>query len=155
MKTIIISPYARKMKNGEENPKHYPYWKDLIKLLKDRGYNIVQIGIEGETKIDGVDSFETDISFTKLSFLIRKSQFWISVDNFINHYGSYLRKRGAVIWGKSDPNIFGYEQNVNILKSRKNLRKNQFLTWEEDFFDPNVFLHAKSIIHILVDNGLI
>ena len=42
---IIISPYAKKLHNEKVNPKNYPYWKELIKLIDQP---IIQIGIDGE-----------------------------------------------------------------------------------------------------------
>jgi hypothetical protein len=36
-----------------------------------------------------------------------------------------------VIWGISDPDIFGYDYNTNILKDRKYLRPDPFGTWKE------------------------
>jgi len=42
---IVISPYAAKLPS--ENPKNYPFWKELIALMPDEHW--VQVGIEGET----------------------------------------------------------------------------------------------------------
>jgi len=49
---IIISPYSKKLMSGKNNPKNYPYWKELIRLIKEP---IVQVGIEGEDQL--VDDF--------------------------------------------------------------------------------------------------
>ena len=45
---ILIAPYAKKLHNGRENPKNYPYWEELISLIDEP---IVQIGVEGEQQL--------------------------------------------------------------------------------------------------------
>ena len=45
---IIISPYSKALRSGKRNPKNYPYWQELIELIKEP---IVQIGIEGEEQL--------------------------------------------------------------------------------------------------------
>jgi hypothetical protein len=40
---IIISPYAKALLSKKQNPKNYPYWKELISQIKEP---IIQIGIE-------------------------------------------------------------------------------------------------------------
>ena len=46
----------------------------------------------------------------------------------------------------SDKNIFGYPQNINLLKNKKYLRKNQFDTWEAEEFIEKAFAHVKITI---------
>ena len=49
---IVISPYSKKLRNGKENPKNYPYWEELIAWIQiNVGFDIVQVGVEGETKL--------------------------------------------------------------------------------------------------------
>lgn len=45
---IIISPYSKALRNGKTNAKNYPYWKELIELIKEP---IVQVGIDGEEQL--------------------------------------------------------------------------------------------------------
>lgn len=139
---IIISPYSKMLRNGKMNPKNYPYWKELIKLLKSE--NIVQVGVTGEEKL--VNDFRKNLSLDELVSLIKKCNYWISVDNFFPHLSRHVGKPGVVIWGVSDPKIFGYPENLNILKNRSLLRPNQFDLWESFDFDPNVFVKPSEIV---------
>ncbi len=148
MKSIIISPFSRPLRSGKRNPKNYPYWKELIELLRSQGYKIIQIGVEGEEDLK-VDQFLKNKSFKDLKKLLKKVDFWISVDNFMNHFGSMVKKKGIVIFGKSDPEIFGYKQNINILKDRKYLRKDQFDIWEKENFEEEVFVLPEEIMKII------
>ena len=45
---IIISPYSKALFNGKQNPKNYPYWKELIEQIDEP---IIQVGIEGEKQL--------------------------------------------------------------------------------------------------------
>lgn len=122
---IVISPYARKLQSGKKNPKDYPCWKELIALIDEP---IIQVGVEGEEPL--VSDFRTNLSLEELAELIKACRTWISVDSFFQHYACDIGKPGIVLWGQSDPNIFGHPENINLLKSREYLRDNQFWNWE-------------------------
>lgn len=146
-KTIVISPYSRTMPDGTPSPKNYPYWPQVITKLKKLGYHIIQIGMEGEKKLKA-DEFLFNKSLKELKELLTKSHTFISVDNFLGHYGSYVSVRGVVIFSQSDPEIFGYKSNINLLKDRAYLRKHQFARWkdvkpiQESFVGPNEVVKA-------------
>jgi hypothetical protein len=60
-----------------------------------------------------------------------------------------LGKRGIVLWSVSDPNIYGHKENINLLKSRDCLSKEQFLWWEYVEHDPNKFVSPQEVIYNL------
>ena len=151
MKNIVISPFSKRLRNGNQNAKNFPHWKEVIHILQKRGDKIVQIGIEGEEDL-GTENFLKSLTLDSLKTLIDSSDLWISVDNFMNHFGTWVCKRGIVVFGKSDPNIFGYEQNINLLKDRKYLRKTQFSIWEEEPFEAKVFVSVEDIISAIDNN---
>ena len=144
MKTIVISPWSRKLKN--ENPKNYPWWNEVIDGIRKKiDCHIVQIGTDGEKPLI-VDEGRFDRSFKELKKIIAECDLWLSVDNFCNHFGAKLKKKGIVLWGVSDPLVFGYEQNINLLKDRKFLRKNQFDIWNNEPFKEEVFVGPEEVV---------
>jgi len=145
MKKILISPYSRKLRKEGKNPKNFPYWTDVVAKLRERGFYIIQIGIKGEDLI-GADEVKFDLQLESLKEELNDCFTWISVDNFFNHFASFYRKKGIVIFGKSDPNIFGYEENINLLKDRKYLRSNQFDIWENETYSEEVFINTDVVI---------
>jgi len=145
---ILISPYSRKLRNGNRNAKDYPYWKELYQMLKQIDKDIVQIGVQGEKRLSA--DFRRNLPLEEIEELIIKSKFWVSVDNFLPHMAHHYKKIGLVIWGQSDPIIFGYPENINILKDRKYLRENQFDIWENCKYDENVFVKPEVIINELL-----
>ncbi len=120
-----------------QNTKSYPFWEELILLLKDHEVKEIK-GILTEKEI--ID-------------LVNWSDVWIATDSFLQHLCAYHKlKKGIVIWGKSDPLLFGYTHNINLLKDRKYLRKMQFRDWvsvwndvewnKDTFVSPETILDA-------------
>ena len=138
---ILIAPYAQKLRNGKENPKNYPWWPELISLIKEP---IVQIGIKGEEQL--VEDFRQNLSMVELKDLVSQCRTWIAVDSFFQHFAWDLNKPGIVLWGQSDPNIFGHPENTNLLKDRKYLREKQFWWWEQCDYKAEAFVRPEEVI---------
>lgn len=138
---IIIAPWARGMRNGERHPKNYPYWEEVISRIDEE---VIQVGSVGEQQIS--PTFYQNMPLSELSELVKKCKTWISVDSFFQHFCWDLKKPGIVLFGQSDPNIFGHPENINLLKDRSYLREKQFWLWEqcefkaESFVDPEVVI---------------
>lgn len=147
MKTILISPYSKKLRNGNDNPKNYPYWEEVVQGLNTEGFSVVQLGLEGEKEIKGVTSFLVNLPLSQISSRVEHCHTWVSVDNFFQHLCSYQEKRGVVIFGQSDPLIFGYRSNINLLKSRGYLREKQFDIWESAQFRAEAFVRPDEVIN--------
>jgi len=144
---IIISPFAKQLRNGKPNPKNYPYWQELIKLINE---SITQIGVEGEQQL--VPDFRKNLSLIELAMLVGECRTWISVDSFFQHFCWDLKKPGIVLFGQSDPLIFGHPENINLLKSRDHLREKQFWLWEQTEFKANVFIDPTTVLKALTTN---
>ena len=125
---IIIAPYAKALHNGKNNPKNYPWFKELIELIKAKGESIVQVGVEGEAAL--VPDFRANLPINELRSLLQECRTWVGVDSFFQHLAWDEKKPGIVLWSVSDPLIFGHSENTNLLKDRGNLAANQFLWWD-------------------------
>jgi ADP-heptose:LPS heptosyltransferase len=142
---IIIAPFAQKLRTGAQNPKNYPYWEMLIEGIKEP---IIQVGVEGEKQL--VPDFRKNLPIVELRKLIQECRTWIGVDSFFQHLAWDEKKPGIVLWGPSDPLIYGHPENINLLKDRSYLVENQFIWWEatehsnDRFVKPQVVLeHLK------------
>ncbi len=108
------------IRGNNQNCKSYPYWEELLLLLKDHEVKEIK-GILSEQEI--ID-------------LINWSDVWINIDSFVQHLAAYHKlKKGIVLWGKSDPKLFGYPHNINLLKDKKYLRQNQYRDWVSPWND--------------------
>jgi len=138
---ILISPFSQKLRTDKLNPKNYPYWKELIAQIDEP---IVQVGVDGEEQL--VEDFRKNLSMDELAALVKECRIWISCDSFLQHFAWDLGKKGIVLWGPSDPLIFGHSENINLLKNRSYLVENQFVWWEatehqnERFVEPEIVL---------------
>lgn len=145
---ILIFPFAKKLHNGKTNPKNYPHWKELIALLLNNNHSITQIGIEGEEQL--VPEFCKNLSLTELAEIINQCDTWIGVDSFGQHFCWDLGKPGIVLWGQSNPKIFGHPENINLLKDEQYLMKDQFLMWELVPYRDDVFVEPEEVLtHVL------
>jgi len=155
MRKVIISPYSKLMRNGKRNPKNYPFWEDVVKGLQRKKLHVIQIGIEGEEKL-GANEVAFGKTLDELSELARICTTWASVDNFFHHLCYLLGKPGIVIFGRSDPQIFGHPIHDNLLKDRCYLRAAQFNFWEEVEYSTECFVEPQVVIDTIlrrVSNG--
>lgn len=141
---IIISPFAKKLVNGKENPKNYPHWKELIRLISEE---IVQVGIEGEEQL--VPDFRKNLPISELRQLISQCRIWVGVDSFFQHLAWDCKKPGIVLWSVSDPLIYGHPENINLLKNRAYLAQNQFLWWDFTEYNADAFVKPAEVLKFL------
>jgi ADP-heptose:LPS heptosyltransferase len=141
---IILSPFARKMRDDRPHPKNYPYWKELIQQIDEE---IIQVGVEGEEQL--VDDFRKNLPLYELAALVTRAKTWVSVDSFFQHFCWDINKPGIVIFGQSDPKIFGHKENINLLKDKKYLRDRQFWLWEQAEYNTECFVEPKIVLNAL------
>ena len=155
MAKIVISPYANTLrwdKSHLPNPKNYPHWVELVKLMRDGGHEVIQIGSGKATQIIGTNGFLYNLKMSEIEELIRKVDCWVSVDSFLPHLCAYHKlKKGVVLWGQSDPNIFGYSRNTNLLKDRSYLREKQFWIWEQCDYNADAFVSAQDAYRAVLE----
>jgi ADP-heptose:LPS heptosyltransferase len=148
---IVIFPFAKAMRESDkEHPKNYPWWPEVIAKLKSQGHNVIQVGVKNEPQL--TEDFRQNLSLSELATLINEADTWIGVDSFGQHFCWDIGKRGVVLFGQSDPNIFGHEENINLLKSRDYLRDQQFWLWEQAEFKPDAFVDPETVIQAVNAN---
>jgi ADP-heptose:LPS heptosyltransferase len=150
MKKIVISPYSRALRNGKNNPKNYPWWGEVVALLKEQGCKVIQVGTKGEGPIPGVDDVLLNLPLKELKELLEECDTWASVDNFFQHFAYLHGKPGVVIFGQGNPLIFGHPQNKNLLKDPKYLREKQFDIWEAIAFNQDAFVDPATVVKALL-----
>lgn len=144
---VLIAPYAARLRSGKPNPKNYPYWPQLITLLNDAGYEVVQVGTSGETRLPDISECYFDLTFTQIRDLVNDCATWLTVDSWLQHFCHCEQlKTGIVLWGQSDPRIFGYPENVNLLRGRDYLRPWPYDTWEAATYRADAFVYAENVM---------
>jgi len=138
---ILISPFAKAMRDGKPHPKNYPWWPEVIAKIDEE---VIQVGIEGELQL--VPTFHKGLSLTELGELVQQCTTWLSVDTFLQHFCWDLQKPGIVIFGQSDPIIFGHPENINLLEDRKYLREKQFWLWEQISYNDECWVTPNKVL---------
>ena len=136
---ILISPFAQKLRNGMPNPKSPApeWWQQVIERLGSE--TVVQLGVKGEPQLAA--DFRQNLPLAQIMNLVLACDTWMSPDSFLPHLAQYKgAPSGVVIWSRSDPKVFGYPENTNLLKDRAYLRKNTFGMWEEESYIPAAFI---------------
>lgn len=143
---IVISPYSKKLREKDTlHPKNFPFWKELVDLLKIDGHKIIQVGVEGEEKL--VEDCKFNLSSKELIELYKQCDTFISVENFFPHFVHANKLNGGVvIFAQSDPEIFGYSENINLLKSKEYLRWDQFGPWEACEYKEDAFVKPDMVL---------
>ena len=106
--------YSPKVKLSPNKDWFDDNWKKLISLL-NKDFDIVQVGGPNEERIEGITTYlmgQTTIRQTMA--LVKNSLTFVSIDSFINHVGPAVNKSGVVLFGRSNPYIFGHNMNVNV-----------------------------------------
>jgi len=89
-------------------------WVDLVKRGKHI-FDFVQVGGDGEPKIDGVDMNVCGQMSWRQSFaLINECFSFVAIDSFLQHAALAFGKKGIVLFGRSNPIILGHEFHINI-----------------------------------------
>jgi hypothetical protein len=138
---ILLNAWSRPLRSGKQNPKDYPWWPQVLAEIT---VPVVQVAVRGEQAL--VDDVRWDLDLTQLALLVKECSIWLGVDSFFQHFCWDLNKPGIVLWGPSNPNIFGHEQNVNLTLGSIAWRANQFLTWEQETHDANRFVSASVVL---------
>jgi ADP-heptose:LPS heptosyltransferase len=146
---VLISPYSKNLPNGKPNAKNFPHWQEVVNTLLSNGIEVIQVGLPHEPALDGCT--QKRVGLAELKDLLLSCDGWASVDNFFHHFAAYHGRRGVVVFGKSDPQLFGYPENVNLLKDRRNLRAEQWKYWYEEPFDEKVFVGPQLVAAAIID----
>jgi ADP-heptose:LPS heptosyltransferase len=146
---IILFPFSRKLPDNLPHPKspNLIWWMRLVYLLENQGHELTQVGVAGEHSL--VKDTRFDLPLTALTELLLSADTFIGIDSMGQHLAWDLGKRGIVIWGQSDPLIFGHPEHINLLKDRKYLREKQFWLWTQIPFNQDAFVEPKEVVAAL------
>jgi ADP-heptose:LPS heptosyltransferase len=112
---VLIAPYSAKSISGKQSVyKDWDddRWREVISNIQQQGYKVYQLGTIDETRL-GADEFISD-NITKIISLVKYCYTFIGVDTWIGHAGAALNKPGIVLFGGTDPLLFGHDTNHNI-----------------------------------------
>jgi ADP-heptose:LPS heptosyltransferase len=134
---ILLQLTTKKLRgdNPGVNPKNYPMRPQLLDMLAKAGHTCLEL-----------DSVRPLAEVRKM---VEEADAIICIDSFLQHLCWYMGKKAIVIFGQSDPEIFGHKENINVLKGKKYLREKQHWLWEQTSRNDDAFVKPSEIIRYL------
>lgn len=149
-KYITFQPFSK------YESKNYPFWNDVFKIIGEKlhknGIVVVQLGAEGEEKIEGTYSCIGKTSINQSAFIIQNGIMHLGVDSFMSHIAGYLKKPVVSLYGNN------YVENVQPYWQDKFIGLDGYGNDKPCFsqVDPHHFIHniapeliAKKVCNIL------
>ena len=96
-----------------------------------------------------VPDFRKNLSFDGVGELIASCDTAVCVDSYLQHHCWFLNKKAIVLWGISDPLIFGHSIHTNLLKDRSFLRPNQFDLYYSNEHRPEAFSSPDRVMEVI------
>lgn len=98
-------------------------WESLVKRIKSSGYKVLQVGGANDVPIQACDMKMLGVNYRLTMAILSECKTWVSVDTFLGHAGHAVKKPGVVLFGPTDPKIFGHDMNVNICHPKSCISK--------------------------------
>jgi hypothetical protein len=117
------SPYTANQQNKKNIiVKDYPV--DLAEKLvneikKKHKVQVVNMHLQNEYPIKG--ALDIHLPVRRWFALLNEADDYICIDSNLQHAGAALKRPGIVLWGGTDPNMFGYKLHKNIAGDCKNI----------------------------------
>lgn len=89
-------------------------WSEICHFLSDLGICPIQIGLSGETQIDGALS-ASHLTLEEQMWLISKADAHLGSDGFLCHVATALGTKTAVLWGPTPHEVWGHPEQTHIL----------------------------------------
>ncbi len=145
---ILYAPFAARSPslNGKPSPKDFPKAQELAELL-EKDHEVIQLG--GNDDLQVAKDVRRNLPHQQVVELIKWSDSGVCVDSYLQHAFWEVGKPAVVLFGISDPVIFGHPENVNLLKDRNFLRPNQFDLYYLTDYKPDAFVTPEEVVKAL------
>ncbi len=104
-----ITSKASKNQNWSKNK-----WKLLVRSMPD--YAFIQVGSLSEEKIEGAVDLRGKTGIRESIAMLKYAKAFVGVVSFMAHATVAVNKPSVILFGPSDPDTWGYEQNINLHK---------------------------------------
>ena len=95
------------------------YWQEVVAILVSKGFTVVQVGLPMEQPIDGAVNLLGKWDLRTIINFLSLADAFINIDSLLNHIGYGWRVKGVVLFGRTDPNIFGHEDfHLNLINTK-------------------------------------
>lgn len=89
-------------------------WGGLVRQLKARGAEVVQVGHATDDYIRGAVSLLGLTSSRQVISLMRRFDLLLGVDNFLMHAARLTATPAVILWGPTDHRVYGYPDQSHL-----------------------------------------
>lgn len=89
-------------------------WEALVEQMPE--YTFIQLGTESEARVKNAVDLRGKVSFRDTLALIKYSRSFVGVNSSFSHATNAFDIPGVVLFGPSQPAIWGHDNNINIYK---------------------------------------
>jgi hypothetical protein len=104
--TGTFNPQEKWNFNKEVNRQH---WDAIISILHENNINVIQVGLKTEAPLDGVHNLLGKTSIADTIALVGAVDYVFTIESCVQHMAGALGKPGAVFYGPTSPEAFGYK----------------------------------------------
>ncbi len=109
-KNIIISTSS----SAPRKMLHLMRWAQLVEMLRNENFFILQVGTERDLHIKGAYSLLGLTNFTDIVEIVNKADAVITLDNLIKVVSQLTETPAVVLWGPTRAAKYGFKSQVNI-----------------------------------------
>ncbi len=106
------------LKNSKTVAKQWPYenFEELIREFKNvyPDIGIIQLGADGAYHLHGVEWYVLGKPLELVAHVLKKSLLHVDIEGGLVHLAAQLGTKCIVLFGPTQEQFFGYEQNINI-----------------------------------------
>ncbi len=111
------------------NPgRNYPqvFARRVVEKITQKGVTVIDCTLGNEPSYEG--AIKCSEHWSVVHELMKKSQGFIGIDSYLNHFSGSAGSKGIVLWGNTSALQFGYQHNINLQYHMPN-------GWEQEKFD--------------------
>lgn len=108
---VILHITSRFSKNEEWS---LSKWEELVRSMPE--YTFIQLGLSDESSVANTVDLRGKTSVREAFALIRYSKSFVGVNSCFSHVTNAFNIPGVVLFGASNPPIWGHSNNINLYK---------------------------------------
>ena len=148
---LLIAPCHNEF--GEDPYRHLSakclpkdWWQNLVnRMMAPPGIEMIQLVSKDSEALANVNVHKGTLA--SIEELIKSVDGFVTIDSFLQHMVAKIRPEmiGVVVWTVSDPDIFGYPANYNVV-NRQYLRADQYNIWPDAPYNFNAIPKAEDVL---------
>ena len=93
-------------------------WERVVREVKKaEDCTFIQVGLEGEKRVRGAINLLGKTTVAQAVALVKHAKIFVGVDSFLNHATNATGTPGVVLFGASNPAVWGHDRNINLFTS--------------------------------------